>query len=105
MWEPVIATDFGAPSTAALNRIRDRRAAQFWDKGRLLSRRMGERDGDGESVVWDYIAIYARGVKWEQAPPAPLYGGRPVVDAIEQARSAIVRATSEATIPPAVAER
>jgi len=38
IWEPVLATDFAAPSTAALARIPDARAAQYWiEKERCLT--------------------------------------------------------------------
>jgi len=38
------AVDWLSPSKAALSRIFDTRAAQFWDKGRLVSHSMGEHD-------------------------------------------------------------
>ena len=90
MWEPVLPTDWGAPSTAALKRVGDPRAAQFWDNRRLVSRAMGEHDK--KSIVWDYIGVYKRGVVWKQGLTEPLYGGGPVIDVIESARAAIVRA-------------
>src|SRR5258705_9195665 len=78
VWEPVLPTDWGAPSTAALKRVADPRAVQFWDRGRLLSRAMGEHDKD--SIVWDQIAVYAPGGTWNHVPPEPSYGGGPVFD-------------------------
>ena len=67
IWEPVLPTDWSSPSTAALRRISDTRAAQFWDKGRLISHSMGEHDRG--SVVWDYVAVYPAGPVWEDRPP------------------------------------
>jgi hypothetical protein len=90
VWEPVLPTDWGRPSTAALKRIADPRAIQFWDKGRLLSHAMGEHDK--KSIVWDEIAVYARGAVWKQVPPEPFYRGGPVFDVIEPARAGIARA-------------
>jgi hypothetical protein len=90
VWEPVLPTDWSAPSTAALRRISDTRAAQFWDKGRLISHSMGEHDR--RSVVWDYIAVYPAGAVWEDGPPQPLYQSRPVVQAAEPARAALAQA-------------
>ena len=98
-----MAIDFLAPSTATLNRIRDFRATQWWDPGRLLSRAMGERDE--KSIVWDQVAVYPAGVRWGQAPPAPLYSGRPVVEAIDAARKAIVNAIDIASTPLSAAAR
>jgi hypothetical protein len=80
VWEPVILTDWAAPSTATLGRISDRRAQQYWDGGRLLSKAMGEKDG--ESIVWDFAAVYSPGAMWEQAPPKAVFDGGPVVDII-----------------------
>lgn len=90
VWEPVLPTDWAAPSTATLKRITDPRAIQFWDKGRLLSQAMGEHDK--ESIVWDEIIVYAPGAVWKQVPPQPLYRGGPVVDVIEPARAALSKA-------------
>jgi hypothetical protein len=87
VWEPVLFSDFGAPSTATLKRVSDLRASQYWDKGHLVSRLLGERDSS--SVVWDYVAVYELGKVWGQSPPEPAYSGVPVVHAIEETRAAI----------------
>jgi hypothetical protein len=89
IWEPVLPTDWSAPSTAALRRVSDTRATQFWDKGRLVSHLMGEHDRD--SIVWDYIAVYPPGAVWDDGPPEALYHGGPVVRVTERARSAVER--------------
>ena len=107
VWEPVLPTDWSAPSTAALNRIPDTRAVQFWDKDRLISHSMGEHDR--RSVVWDYIAVYPPGAEWTGEPPAPLYSGRPVVKVKQPARDALARAfatgATEPSARPALASR
>jgi hypothetical protein len=90
VWEPVLATDWGAPSTAALNRISDGRAAQFWDKDRLVSKSLGEHDR--RSIVWDHIAVYAPGARWNQTPA--LFADGPVVKVLEPARVAMTKALS-----------
>jgi hypothetical protein len=69
IWEPVLPTDFAAPSTAALARIPDARAAH-WDRSRALSHFLGERNRS--TVVWDYIAVYQPGTLWQDAPPKPV---------------------------------
>jgi hypothetical protein len=89
VWEPVLATDWSSPSTAALARLSDRRTGQFWDKHRLVSHSMGEHDR--HSVVWDYIAVYPAGAIWADSPPPALYHGNPVVRVIEPARAAIAQ--------------
>lgn len=61
--------------------IPDPRVSQFWDPGRVLSKRMGEQEGDRRSIVWDSVALYPIGVRWTNpAPPEPVYQGRPVVE-------------------------
>jgi hypothetical protein len=44
VWEPVLPTDLGAPSTMTLRRVSDLRVSQYWDKEHLVSRLLGERD-------------------------------------------------------------
>jgi hypothetical protein len=89
IWEPVLATDFAAPSTAALARIPDARAAQYWDRKRALSHLLGEHNRS--TVVWDYIAVYAPGTLWQDAPPKPVYSGNPVRDVISGGKDTIQR--------------
>jgi len=89
IWEPVLATDFVAPSTAALARIADVRATQYWDRKRALSHLLGEHNRS--TVVWDYIAVYAPGTLWQDAPPRPIYSDNPVRDVIGGAKESIQR--------------
>ena len=89
IWEPVLPSDLFAPSTSSLKRISDGRVAQYWDKQRLVSHTMGETDHN--SIVWDYVAVYEPGKLWDKAPPEPAYSGNPVVDVIEETRTAIRR--------------
>ena len=97
IWEPVLPTDFSAPSTAALARISDARAAQYWDRKRALSHLLGERNRS--SVVWDYIAVYPPGTLWQDAPPKPVYSDSPVRDAIAGAKESIQRLLASGTTP------
>ena len=97
IWEPVLPTDFAAPSTAALARIPDVRAAQYWDKKRALSHLLGERNRS--TVVWDYIAVYAPGTLWQDAPPKPIYSDNPVRDVISGAKESIQRLLASSTTP------
>jgi len=93
IWEPVLPTDLAAPSTMTLKRIADTRAAQYWDKGHLVSKSIGETDG----VVWDYVAVYPRDKLWEKEPPEPVYSHDPVVRAIDGTREAIQKLLREKT--------
>ncbi len=98
IWEPVLVTDLSAPSTTTLRRIHDPRAAQYWDRNRVLSHLMGEHDR--ASVVWDYIAVYKPGQIWTEAPPQPEFKGSPVVSAIDGTRQALRTIYSEASLSP-----
>ena len=89
VWEPVLATDLAAPSTTALARIPDARAVQYWDRKRALSHLLGEHNR--LTVVWDYIAVYAPGTQWQDAPPKPVYSDHPVRDVIGGAKESIQR--------------
>ena len=85
-------TDLLAPSTLTLKRISDARVSQYWDKERLLSQAMGEHDR--RTIVWDYIGIYEPGTVWQAKPPKAMFEGRPVVQVIAGARTALERASS-----------
>jgi hypothetical protein len=89
IWEPVLPTDFRAPSTSALNRLRDPRAAQFWDKDRLVSKAMGERDR--QTIVWDRVVVYEPGKVWQDSPPEALFNGGTVVHVISNLEQTLKR--------------
>ncbi len=94
VWEPVIVTDLGPPGTRTLARVNDARARQFWDPDLSLSAAMladARRrpdlfpeisEIDDEAVVWDVVATWPPGVRWESAMPPPAWHGFPVVDAL-----------------------
>ena len=109
VWEPVIWSDVTPPLTSVLARVSDRRAAQLWDQGRLVAADllkaiqadMAEDDADrpdDDTIVWDCIAIYPPGSRWEERLPAPAFIDCPVVHAIEE----VARRLSS---PPAAAAR
>jgi hypothetical protein len=85
IWEPVLPTDLGAPSTMTLKRIADTRASQYWDKEHLVSKSISEKDG----VIWDYVTVYEQGKLWDKAPPEPTYSNEPVIHVIDETREAI----------------
>jgi hypothetical protein len=87
IWEPVLVTDWTAPSSFTLGRLSDRRAQQYWDRGRLLSKTMGEKGKD--SVVWDYAAIHPKGAIWQDVPPKPSFEGGTVLDVTDDLLQAL----------------
>ena len=97
IWEPVLPTDLVPPSTAALARIPDIRASQYWDRKRVLSHLLGERNRS--TVVWDSIAVYAPGTLWQDTPPEAVYSNGPVRDVINGAKDAIQHLRTNGTTP------
>jgi hypothetical protein len=97
-------TDWTAPTTSVLSRLHDRRAAQYWDRKLLLSRKIKEaaEPAHGLSavaaqakVVWDVVMIYPKGIRWEGTFPSPTFADRPVVSAIDSFREKLKGMTSD----------
>jgi hypothetical protein len=100
VWEPILITDIHGPKAMALARVRDRRAAQFWDPAHLVSQSMGgpasfgPKSGakilfDMKKHVWDFAAVYAPGFRWRDSAGSPLFAGAPVVQVTTDLRAAI----------------
>jgi hypothetical protein len=93
VWEPVLVTDWAAPSASALKRIEDVRATQFWDKKRLLSHALGEHNR--KSIVWDSVSVYPAGASWQQRPQRAPYMNGPVDRVVDSTKAAITQALQE----------
>ena len=91
VWEAVRKLDKKGPPAGTYDLIKDPRAAQYWDPGLKLSKRIvhdmlanpklqpkGETITE-KTIAWDFAAIYPPGVRWEREFPAPKYYGKPVV--------------------------
>jgi hypothetical protein len=98
VWEPILASDFMAPTTGVLHRIPDPRARHYWDEKHGLAKRMA-RDArppqpppnccDQDGILWDLVAVYSKGARWDAAlPPATVFDG-PVVLVTEKIEAAI----------------
>lgn len=90
IWEPVLLTDWRAPGPNAVSRVPDPRVTQFWDPQHTLSaaiRRAAGPDPQGvlgdhrlrARVVWDFVAVYPPGKRWDDTWPAARFAGAPVV--------------------------
>ena len=100
VWERVLLTDVAPPSTSVLSRVRDRRAAQFWDRGRVLSQKMlvsGFQNPLRGPVVWDIVALFGPGARWDESFPQPDFSGAAVVDAIDEVRRRLAHSYSKAS--------
>lgn len=78
VWEPMLPTDWGQPSTNVMARLSDPRVTQVWDKNHLIAG-LVERGADGHRPTcctrnghwWDVIAAYPPGAKWTAVAPVP----------------------------------
>lgn len=101
VWEPVLATDDEAPESNALGRLP--LARQYWDPQRLVSAAaqppiLGDRSNFTgkarlieEETVWDYIALYPPGMRWEREFPRPERSGAPVADVLDRVMPRLIR--------------
>jgi hypothetical protein len=87
VWEPILATD-PAPTNKLLGNITDRRVRQLWDPGHIMSDEMRasevahpgsppqartRTDSVDSGIMYDTVAIFPAGVRWEATLPAPEY--------------------------------
>jgi len=88
VWEPMLATDLGAPTGLVLQRLKDLRARQFGDPGHTLAKRMAadahppqpkQHCCDQKGVLWDLAAVYPPGEVWAGEIPAAAFFDGPVV--------------------------
>lgn len=94
VWEAVHKKDHKGENDAAYAKVTDPRVLQFWDPRLELSKRMvkeardrpellkGVENVTKDMIIWDIVAVYPRGVKWQGNLPVPQYYGKPVVDVI-----------------------
>jgi hypothetical protein len=98
VWEPILASDFMAPTTGVLRRIDDPRARHYWDEQHVFASRM-KRDAQApqpapscceqDGILWDLAAVYPKSARWEDTlPPAIVFDG-PVVRITESIEAAI----------------
>ena len=104
MWEPILGTDFAPPGSAALARIEDRRAAQFWDPLHLFALELQRKlrtDAEHpqptccdakEGIPWDMIVVYRPGARWETELPRATYADGPVWKVKNGVRKALTEA-------------
>jgi hypothetical protein len=101
VWEPILASDIAPPTTGTLARIADRRAMQFWDEHRVASQEIARAIAAGQTrlplgyrhplrsdtTIWDFVAVFPAGSRWDGALPVPDFHGDPVVRAVPGVRA------------------
>ena len=99
IWERVLFTDWPTPNTRTLARIWDPRAVQYWDRGRALSEYMRSTYQGNKSelpdIIWDVVAIYPKGARWDNSLPANTYFDGPVVDVMTEFRKQLSNALAQ----------
>ena len=91
IWEPIVFSDIAVPADTVLQRVADGRVAQFYDRKHLVSGELrdqmlahgvtGQEYFVKDEYVWDSIAVYAPGMRWEAGgAPKPDFVGAPVVE-------------------------
>lgn len=98
VWQPMLPTDFSAPTSGVLARLSDSRVQQYWDKEHALAKQLKEHARAPQpvqeccildSILWDLAAVYPPGARWDQRlPPAVLFNG-PVVDVTQAIQNAL----------------
>lgn len=98
VWEPILRSDFMAPTTGTLRRISDPRARHYWDEDHVLARVM-KRDArppqpqeeccENDGVLWDLVAIYPKAVRWEATMPSAAMFDGPVYRVVDAMKAAL----------------
>ncbi len=114
VWMHVTHGDRQEPNSLVLARVSDRRASQYWDPYRLLSKvmlrdyppdtalAMADTAGAGPPVIWDLVALWGPGVTWKDRVPMPDFAGHPIVEVLEPFRAKLdqlVRLTARRRAP------
>jgi hypothetical protein len=98
VWMPVVATDIAPPTRRVMALLSDSRVRQFWDERHLVSKsfiraatvspgwlKPEDRElREGDRVVWDFVALFFPGSRWDESLPSPEFYGYPVVDAVAE---------------------
>jgi hypothetical protein len=98
VWEPILPTDWGAPTTPVLARISDARATQFWNKDHLVAKELRQQLSPTQvccqrhGIIWDVAALYPKGTQWDSSKPA--YFGGAVLDIAPELGNQIAALTS-----------
>lgn len=99
VWEPMLPTDWRAPSGSTLSRFSDGRVRQFWDPHHLVASALNEIAKQkppnpepsccfDKGFYWDGVILYPAGTRW-QDPPTSVFWNGPIVHAIPNLETAL----------------
>ena len=98
VWLHVTHSDRQTPNSLILAEMPDRRARQYWDPYRLLSKVMvhdypaettlvlADTTGGAVPLFWNFVAVWRPGTKWGDAIPLPDFAGHPLLDQVAEFR-------------------
>jgi len=81
-----------------VKRLSDRRVTQFWDEGHVLATRMAQDARSPQPTqkccvsnnhLWDLVAVYRAGPKWDAQMPAAIVFDGPVLYVKEEIAKAL----------------
>lgn len=86
VWEPILPTDWTAPSSSILARIPDSRVRQFYDPHHVVAEALNEMAAKKppepkpncckrKEFYWDDAILYAPQVHWSDAPASVFWDG------------------------------
>ena len=98
VWEPMLATDWFAPSTIVLGRLSDVRASQYWDKEHVVAHRIAQDARPPQptpgcctksQTLWDLAAVYPAGARWSEQMPVATFVDGPVAYVVDELEAAV----------------
>ena len=80
VWEPILPTDWERPTNSVLARLHYPGVVQFWDHDHLVAHEISHElaaDPGGPQPrccsrrgnLWDFVALYPKGSRWQEGPP------------------------------------
>jgi hypothetical protein len=93
VWEPILPTDWQAPTSVVLGRVTDVRASQYWDKDHLVAKLIRQHVPGNEpdccakdGILWDVVVLYPKGAPLSTRPS---FIAGPVVNAAANAKTRV----------------
>ena len=110
VWQPMLPTDWSAPSSSVLRRLAAPRVQQYWDPNHVLATQMKKDARPPQptqdccirsGILWDLAAVYAPGSTWSDSLPSAVVFNGPVVDVTDAIDEALVATPRTSSLAPA----
>lgn len=92
IWVPVMQSDTGPPDAESRARLSDARVRHYWDASNRLAALwqpalkaektpvLGKESLVTGKNLWDFVAVFPPGARWDEVPPPPIFKAAPVKD-------------------------